>query len=283
MNPVECSIDYSAIITALATGLLVIVGLAQVFVLIAQKRQTNLELIGEYLRRWRDCQDFWGKVVFIGRDPDEYYQVADEKKLNALEIAIQQSQLTTPTIWARESIQIVCGILSEVCIRILHGQLHVADAYPIFGTELLRQSKPLRKLLDSEYKTSAPQQTNGNKHIIVRTELQDWLIYHDGIRRRCLILLDLLWAEAARLEDLPPSDMRSAADAKKKSGRPNRIRIFKETYRLNGFIRILMAWRLSHFLHHSEYRTLYCWTGISRRRLKYLEDTWTKRLLAIHV
>jgi hypothetical protein len=266
-------------ITLLISIILAIAGIVQVFALYTQNSQTRLQLINDYTKRWRECQENWRQVVFIGRDPEEYYNIVNEQTLDLLVEAIQKSRLDFPTIWARESTQIVCGLMSEVCLRILHGQLDVSDAYPIFGTELLRQSKPLRKLLESEYKTFQTRENFDNKQQNIRNEVQDWLVYHDGIRRRCLIILDLLWAEAARLEDLPPSDMRSAADAKNLSGKLNRTRIFKEVYKLKGICHVLLAIRLYYFLYHAEYRSIYNWIGIRKKRLDNLESAWTKRLL----
>lgn len=266
-------------ITLLISIILAIAGIVQVFALYTQNSQTRLQLINDYTKRWRECQENWRQVVFIGRDPEEYYNIVNEQTLDLLVEAIQKNRLDFPTIWARESTQIVCGLMSEVCLRILHGQLYVSDAYPIFGTELLRQSKPFRKLLESEYKTFKTLEPFDIKHQNIRKEVQDWLVYHDGIRRRCLIIMDLLWAEAARLEDLPPSDMRSAADAKYRSGKLNRTRIFKEVYKLKGICSVNLAIRLYYFLYHAEYRSIYNWIGIRKKRLDNLESAWTKRLL----
>lgn len=113
----------------------------------------------------------------------------------------------------------------------------------------------------------------------VRNELQDWLIYHDGIRRRCLILIDLLWAEAARLEDLPPGDLKSAADAKEQSGHLNRRRLVEECRRLNVLKYGIRGISLSCFLRNAEYKKKGFMPGIDRRRLDELESEWTKRLL----
>jgi hypothetical protein len=109
--------------------------------------------------------------------------------------------------------------------------------------------------------------------------MQDWLIYHDGLRRRCLILIDILWAEAVRLEDLPPSDIRSAADAKIKTGKLNRRRLFNETIRLNGLKKLFLAMNLSRFLKRTEYKSFWNLKGLKKSRLDNMEKNWTKRLL----
>ncbi len=269
----------SNLLTAFATVLLVLVGLAQIFVLVSQKKQTRIALTEQYRQLWNSLKKYWGNVIFIGRENGEYYQVLDETLINNLKEETKKHRLDTPTIWALESIQNVCGTLGEVSTRVLQGHLKVADVYPIFGTEFLRQSRPIRQLLEPEYKNSYYTEDINEQHNRIRTEIQDWLVYHDGLRRRCLIIIDLLWSEAAKLEDLPPDDMKSAADAKKNTGGLNRKRIFKETIRLNGLTKVFYALKLSRFLRKAEYCSLFNWKGINKKRLSKLNEKWTKRLL----
>jgi hypothetical protein len=274
----------SATVTALATGLLVIVGVAQAGVLIAQRRQHRLELVEAYRRRWIEARRAWAAIVYLGRDFGEFYQIADAAHQAELRSATGRANLHAPTPWALDAVRDVSGTLSDVCLRILQGQLTVGDAYPILGTEFLRHSRPLRALLDVEYVTrfglvNPGEEEIANWHLRVQREVQDWLIYHDGIRRRCLILIDLLWAEAARLEDLPPPDLRSAATAKERSGGPSRTRLARECVRLRGLAGVPRAMGLSRFLRHAEYRRRGRRIGIERRRLDQLEAQWTARLL----
>ena len=201
----------SNFLTAIATVLLVLVGLVQIFVLYLQKKQARIALTEQYRQLWHSLKKYWGNVIFIGRENGEYYQVLDDASINNLKIEIEKHRLGSPTIWALDSIQKVCGVLGEISTRILQGHLNIADIYPIFGTQFLRQSRPLRQLLEPEYQNSYQTNETAEQHKYIRTEVQDWLVYHDGLRRRCLILIDLLWAEAARLEDLPPYDTQSAA------------------------------------------------------------------------
>lgn len=267
-------------ITALATALLVLVGIAQIGILIAQRRQSQLQLLEEYRRRWNDFRISWGTVIFIGRGQDEYYQVVDQNEIKRLTKLKDEVNSHTPTIWALDPSKAVFTILSDICIKILKNQMTVNDVYSIFGTEFLRQSRPLRVLLDSFY-------PNGHSwpdkcHIKIRNEIQDWLIHHDGIRRRCLMLVDLLWAEAARLEDLPPSDLKSAAEAKIKTGKDNKKRLVSEGIRLNGLLGIFHTYKLSFFLKNSEYKEGLVPVGIDRKRLAMLDEKLEVRLLRYH-
>ncbi|MFD2111941.1 hypothetical protein [Thiorhodococcus fuscus] len=264
-------------ITALATALLVMVGIAQIGILIAQRRQSQFQLLEEYRRRWNEYRRYWGTIIFIGRDQDEYYQVIDKEEIARLSKLKESVTNSSPTIWALDSSRLVFTTLSDICLKILQNQIKVGDVYSIFGTEVLRHSKPLRVLLDSFYPNGHSRPDRA--HSKVRDEVQDWLIYHDGIRRRCLILIDLLWAEAARLEDLPPSDLKSAADAKIETSSINKKRVISECIRLNGLGKAIHAYRLSYFLKNSEYKKRYFPIGIEKTRLEKLEKEWTVRLL----
>ena len=267
----------SNFLTAIASVFLALVGLVQLSVLYAQKKQTRIALTEQYRQLWDSLKNHWGNIVFIGREIGEYYQVLDAEAIHALLNKTQNQQ--KPTIWALESIQKVCGILGEVSTRVLQGHLAVSDIYPIFGTQFLRQSRPLRQILDPEYPQSYYSDKTNEQHKLIRSEVQGWLLYHDGLRRRCLILIDLLWAEAARLEDLPPYDMKSAADAKQQTGKLNRTRVRQEVIRLNGILKIFHSFTLSGLLRKAEYRSWKNWKGINPKKLDKLDDTWTKRIL----
>lgn len=218
-------------------------------------------------------------MIFIGRENGEYYQVLDEVSIEKLKDETKKHRFDTPTIWALESIQKICGTLGEVSTRVLQGHLKVEDIYPIFGTAFLRHSRPLRHLLEPDYQNPHQTDNTNDQHKLIKTEIQDWIVYHDGLRRRCLILIDLLWAEAARLEDLPPSDMKCAADSKKKTGNLNRKRVYKEIIKLNGASKVFFALRLSRFLRKSEYSCFTNWWGINNSKLSSQDQEWTLRLL----
>ena len=92
-------------------------------------------------------------------------------------------------------------------------------------------------------------------------------------------MIDLLWAEAARLEDLPPFELRIAAVAKKETGHLNRARLRNEAFRLNRYWTWHRTLLLTRYLRYSEWRQ-FPWTrGISEKRLNKLENDWNKRYL----
>lgn len=266
-------------ILVIATALLVVAGFVQIKVLLAQNRQNQLALLVEYRKRWNEYSEHWARLIFVGRGDGEYYQLADEQLLKLFSQEREAYSLDRPAIHAIQSVRLICNTLSDVTTKILQGQLDVRDVYPIFGTEVLRQCRALRVLLDVFYENDFYEPYADQRHIGVREEVQNWLIYHDGIRRRCLILIDILWAEAARLQDLPPSDLRSGAEAKLISGKFCRKRLMQECLKLQGWRTSLLAYRLSRFLTYSEYQSLCKPRGINAKKLLKTEGEWTNRLL----
>lgn len=268
-------------IMALTSVLLVLVSVVQISMLVIQNRQNRLELLNDFRARWHSARVHLGDVIFIGRNDGDYYQLVNEERIKTLQSEVGNSTKSGPTVWALTSVQIVSGIMNEVCVRILQGQLHVSEAYPVFGTLLLRQTNPMRVLLDSDNYNGSSQWCSEN-HLLIRKELQDWLIYHDGTRRRCLILLDLLWAEATRLGDLPPHDILCAATAKIATGKLNRQRVFTEALLIQGLPAIFNATRLRLFLLKSEFKSFWNPFGVSKSKLANSDRVWTRRLLRNH-
>lgn len=272
--------EFPTVFTAAATGLLALIGLVQATVLIGQRRQQRLDWVEVYRKRWGEITDDWAKTVYIGSPHGSYYQVGDHEHIERLNAAIKEIKGSYRIMWPLNAARNACGILSDACQRVMQGQLYVQEIYPVFGTEFLRHSIALRAILESNYFNSGDFHCTDlqENHNALRRDLQDWFVYHDGIRRRCLIFIDLLWAEAARLEDLPPIDLVSAASAKQRTGNLNRKRLKKEIVRLNGLCALFRALRLARFLRHSEYQRLPFGIGLNKKRLNSFDKEWTKRV-----
>ena len=255
-------------ITALASLLLVLVGIAQIIILRSQKRQTSIILLSQYRKLWSKNQKHWGNVIFIGRMEGEYYQVLSQKELLKRVEILQEYSNSFPTIWARDSVREVFSLLGEITSRILQGHMKVSDTYPIFGTEFLRQSRPMRQLVEPNYKSYFSNPPESKNHEGIRSEMQTWLSYHDGLRRRCLILIDLMWAEAVRMGDLPFDEAIQGALAKEKSGRNCRYRILKEVIRIGGIVKFSLGLKFYFFLKRAEVYTIFNMKGV--RLPKYL-------------
>lgn len=269
----------AVLLTAITSVLLVIAGFAQITIMRSQRCQESLQLIEAYRQRWQNAKDDFGAILYFGGDFYDYYQIVDHEGIARLNKKATEDNFEKQTVWAHDSLKVVSGILSDICAKVLQGQIDIQDAYPALGTDLLRYSRRFRTILDAPCTETGRTFEKTSTHLQIRDQLQDWLIYHDGRRRRCLILIDLLWAEAARLEDLPPSDLLSAAESKLLSGQLNRYRLFSECMRLNGLFGIALSWKLSQFLRHAEFRGRFAVKGISKKRLNALDVAWTARLL----
>lgn len=265
---------FAAIVTAIATTALVITGYYQVQILCTQRRQTELELIEKYHQRWVKADKAFKVVIYIGRDENAYYHITDQKHFREL---IEKDKKAHRFIQVLDASKYIFELLNDLCLKVLQKQLSIQDIYSIFGTTLLRHSCPLKVLLD--YTDTNPERSNKTDptHYEARKEVQEWLVYHDGVRRRSLILIDLLWAEAARLEDLPPSDLAKAAEKKQVTGRINRKRLYDECNRLK--LPKTQRIRFTSFLRHAEYKKWYCYKGLTKARLKELDHEWNARLL----
>lgn len=127
-------------LTALATAFLVLVGLAQVLILIgqlylsrSQKKNQDITVVEVYRTRWFDHQDKFGCLVYLGRELNEYYQTIDEVEIKKLNSKLKLVKNDKPTIWARDAVRDVSILLSDICIRILQGSLSIQSVYPILG------------------------------------------------------------------------------------------------------------------------------------------------------
>lgn len=270
--------------TALATVLLVIVGVAQVMILLAQRLQQRLDWAEIYRRRWIEIQKDWATVVFLGRGASSYYQVAHHDFLQELRKVSVTSSAGIASSWALTSVRNIFGLFSDLSSRVLQGQINVHEIYSIFGTELLRHGAPLRALLDGESEYLICYGSIGStaeeaKHDQLRSEMTTWLACHDGIRRRALILIDLLWAEAARLEDLPPYELASAANSKHVTGNLNRARVRAEVFRLNGWLGWKRSICLANYLRYAEWKRFKWSRGLLKERIIKLDEEWTQRYL----
>lgn len=277
-------IDISSLLTAVATVLLSIIGIFQLIFLLSQRSQLRRDWTETYRSRWLNIRPHWKVVVYCGRDEGEYYQIANNRELKEYSNFVSNSNYFEPSIWALDASRNVCGLLSDITQKILKGTLHIDEIYPIFGTELLRHSISLRRLLEVNYRNgdygSLGPNNQQKTHDKIRKEIQTWLVCHDGIRRRCLILIDMLWAEAVRLEDLPPDDIRKGANAKKLTSAICKKRLYQETLRLGGRKSLVRAFILSRFLQHSEYKKNRYSYGVTEERLNILEESWNNRYLA---
>lgn len=244
-------------------------------------RRADVALLHDQIERWRQLGSHWSRAVLVGRGPNAFYLTSSTEDVRAYVETIKRyrtlvNDSNDSDDWYEEykasyrdiaeykgAAQAVLKFLSAVGFLIVDGKLSPRLAYATLGTEVLRHGAALRQLIDQP----PPDPTNpfipqagppkelelGDE---VRSWVQEWLTYHPGTGRRTLILLDVLWAEAAHLRDLSIGELQWAAAAKEAfgTGRRNRSRLSQECRRLGHPI---LAIRLSRRLRFSEYRSTF--------------------------
>lgn len=237
-------------VEGLLTGLLVLFAAGQVYVIRQQRLLAELQVVHELREQWQAIRHEWLGMLVLGghlylditqEASTKYPVLADERIGNyrtvvhfnrrkgswgevqraldedELSLLSHGSDLNFPEEFHRQPL----GLLATVCAYVIRGRLSVGTAYEVFGTDLTRNSSSIRYVTDV-----APNSTY-------------YLHYYPGIRRRVLILLDLMWAEAANRGDLDPSERNKAAKAKRdeKTGLRNRRRLRAEARRLRRQLR----------------------------------------------
>lgn len=230
----------------LLTGLLVAFAAGQVVVIRQQRALAELQVVHELREQWQSVHKEWTGFLVLGghfyldipedvadaypvlrhEDVDEYRRLVhfnrrcrscDEIKSRVTQdefALLSQRSLEFPEEFHR----LPLGLLATVCAYILRGRVSTGTAYEAFGSDLTRNGSSIRYVTDL-----APNSTY-------------YLGYYPGVRRRVLILVDLMWTEAAKRGDLQLLEHAKAADTKRKhrTGLRNRRRLREELRRLRG-------------------------------------------------
>lgn len=261
----------------LLTALLVLFAAGQVYVIRQQRLLAELQVVHELREQWLRVRDEWIGMLVLGghfyldippavssKYPvleddriSKYRELVhfnrDKRNWTEIQAALDEDEKRLlshggPLEFPEEFHRLPLGLLATVCAYILRSRLTVGSAYEVFGADLTRNSSSVRYVTDA-----APSSTY-------------YLHYYPGVRRRVLVLLDLMWAEAATRGDLNHLEAAKAADTKKKwkTGLRNRQRLRAEARRLSRF---LPPWRLEWRLTAAEVRPD---TGGLRRRWRRL-------------
>jgi hypothetical protein len=151
------------------------------------------------------------------------------------EFTVEQEAMLDPSgenrpVWPEAFYREPLGLLAAVCSYLLQGRLSARLAYDVLGEDIVRNSAAVRYAID------------------VSPEVTYYLHYHPGIRRRVLILLDVLWAEAAGRGDLNGEEAQTARATKRvyRSGVRNRCRLRREARRFGSLTAAdVLDWRLT--------------------------------------
>lgn len=272
---------------ALATlGLFLVAG-GQLLYAARQAHREQVLMVVELGDRWKGLRRSWDLLLLVSRGPGDYYINTSLEEVQAYAaIVSEDEELDARTEDSAEryenlvyrvrpyemAVQDVGRFLSQIGFLILNGQLRPELAYAILGTEVVRNSRAIRVLTDThapplgwkgqiDCKEVGDRQPPPGERF--RQNLRNWFDYHPGIRRRLLIVLDILWAEAARLEDLERYDLALAATIKERcrTGERNRKRLMKEAVKLGHRLR---GRRLARRLLHAEFQSQFARGGVPR-------------------
>lgn len=246
-------------IEALLTALLALFAAGQVYVIRQQRLLAELQVVHELREQWNAVEDEWIGMLVLGGHfyldvPDEVsakYPVLSHERIDeyrslvhfhrrkksweAMSDSLDEDELALlshgsvlrfPEAFHRQPLE----LLGTVCAYLLRGRLTIGTAYEVFGADLIRNSSSIRYVTDA-----APSSTY-------------FLRNYPGIRRRVLILLDLVWAEAVKRGDLDALEARKAAAAKAqaRTGLRNRRRLRAEARRLGRALgRLPLEWHLT--------------------------------------
>lgn len=250
----------------------------EVALLRRQGRQLDIDVERIIASRWDELRHDWQLAILVARGPDDYYVdasseqimkyqalVAERVALNAAywpsdadaaslvelvqplkddeqieEWHVQYTSLSREARQYELSVRAVLRFLDWLSLLVLRGRIASADLYAIVGIDFVRNSAPLKRLAEGSDRVEQPS-----------TNAAWWTDYYPGMRQRVLILLDVLWAEAARLRDLDISELAGVARHKRSSGSGlrNRRRIGRWA-RLHGTV--WLAVKLRRHLRHAE-------------------------------
>jgi hypothetical protein len=290
MASVPSSADW---LVAVATLAYVVLTGGLLFAARKQAQTAELSILTELSARWAAAEQNWIKTLLVSRGPTDYYNRANPEEtrryanlLTEWE-ALQRRPGTSADrldFQARHDGRIreyelaatsLIEFLASSSLLVLRGRITVESAYAVFGPQLTRNGGALREVLPHaprDIQSSGPRAAADE----VRWRIRDWGSYRPGVVRRVLALVDLLWAEAVRLDDLGPYELASAAEAKAEgAGVTCRDRVRHEVDRAcQPPARTLQRWRLTRLLRRAEWRSFWNRCGLDRGVIEARQTAW---------
>jgi cysteine synthase len=217
--------DVSNWLVAGSTVVYVVLTAGLVMLGLRQARRDEVSLIAVLSDRWARAQDDWMKAMLVARGPTNYYNIAAPEETARYEGLLadladlaamgpgrpgwsgRHQALANRSREYESAAAAVIEQLASISLLVLRGRLSTGGAYAVLGPQLVRNAGSLRILLVRH---------RGDAGVVSEParRVGGWAQYRPGVVRRVLVLVDLLWAEAARLGDLAPFELASAADAK---------------------------------------------------------------------
>ncbi|GLY90922.1 hypothetical protein Airi02_088510 [Actinoallomurus iriomotensis] len=201
-------------------------------------RMSEVNLLATLREDWKDLNRSWHRSILTVNGPGDYYSYADQDLCDEYDTYIARlasGELTEEegAILSRpwiEAINDVVSFFGIVATYVLRGQISAQNAYVIFGAEVARRSKIVRELLDEEpsgrFPGSQPAKFS-DEETSAGAWWQDQRMHagqYGGRNQRILCLQDIIWSQAARLQDLYMYEIEAAARIKREHGSGSRAR-----------------------------------------------------------
>lgn len=226
------------------TGLIVsivvaLIAVNQTWFIRIQARQAGVELCNNITDLWRASENSWRIMIGAAMGGGFYSPTLtpeEDEKVQRILTSDPSGGFTYEQVWLSEHCRKALGAISLSAELVLSGRLNPSDVYAILGLELARRSLPLRNVLFTENSLFT---------------LTDTMRAQRGQRERILALVDLMWVEAARRDDLSPWSLERAAEIKRSgSGDIARKRITTQCKAVKSGI--FTRWKLRHMLAYAE-------------------------------
>lgn len=244
--------------------------------------RAEVALIDSLTDRWKQLSESWRRALLVSRGPSSYYAPALVEEVAEYRLLLEElrdfpSTISSPSRrteygewlhlshksrkWERDA-QDVIEFLASLALLVLMGRLRPSSAYAVCGPETCRNGGSIRNLVEQGHQRPLWEQPPVHAAAddvtadAVLSRVHGWVEYRHGLGRRVLIVLDVLWSEAARLRDLDPWQLTEAADAKRDrgTGPRNRKRLSQEIHRVGGWFWFWRAFRLRRHLRSAEWR-----------------------------
>lgn len=200
-------IDTSTWLDIAAAAGSISIGLIAIGVALLAYRSQRLAFLTDVRQRWEELRGDWATTIILW-DPD-YWYYSDASKDERVRVANLQAEITATGRWSGEvdtlrsesaHVKRVTRFFAYVSDAVFRGHLSVADAYAVFGPEVVRLRSAIRWAAGGgrEAPTAMPTQLDP-QWALASNSIPDNA--HYALTEDVVALVDLLSAEMARIGD----------------------------------------------------------------------------------
>lgn len=209
---------------------------------VGQNRQAEAALAAQLRQQWHDLETRWHIAIMLAIGPDDFYTpttgdirsrfrqlLEDLQAMEALastrmdEYLALHSQTRERSHEFQVAARDVVLFLGALSSLMLEGRISVPLVYSIVGNDIAPRSRQVRVLVGAS--PADYDRVVGDVPAPVAWDY--WVDASPGLRERVLVLVDLMWAEAAAYGDVEVHALVSTAAFKRSKGTgvKNRLRV----------------------------------------------------------